>query len=575
MEIFLIDGIGPFFIEYIKTKKKVNWSKIPFHHLSKEAECCVRQFAEIADNLEIFAQKVSKVGYNGITFDDVAHLTPDKWLEPEINRTVRMYGEQYQKLFTICSRYGLDVYLTMDILSLTPKLKEQINGNFQRIREFIQRQLETVLHAYPEVRGIILRIGECDGRDVRGDFKSELVLRRAKQANSLLRAVLPIFERYQRYLILRNWTVGAYPIGDFLWHRSTISRVLEDIESPWFILSLKYGESDFFRYLPLNTSFFQLKVKKIIELQARREYEGAGEYPSFIGWDYQEYARQLEQANNMVGISVWCQTGGWLPFRRLTYLEEAGFWNELNSFVCIKLFKEKLEVEQAVASFADSTGCHDPVALLELLRLSDEVIKDLLYIKELARQKLFFRRVRIPPLLSVFWNNIFINHSVRKVLRTLVVSGENCVESGYRSLEKIEKMEVLAKKLALPADDIRYMYDTFAILALAREYYFSPYDNGIKKRISKAKKKYKKKYPKGSRPRYRVKTNFTPFAVKRSHLQWLFYLLLRRKRGYRVLDHLLTLRFLAIIFRGMVVLRPKLIPKFGRKHAMGIDTLFK
>ena len=538
-------------------------------------ECCTRQFSKIADNLEIFAQKICQVGYNSITFDDVAHLAPDLWLEPEIDQTVRMYGEQYKKLFAICSRYGLDVYLTMDIVSLTPKLKAKINGNLQRAQLFIQRQLETVFRLYPEVKGVILRIGECDGRDVQGDFTSELILQNAKQANRLFRALLPIFERYQRYLILRNWTVGAYPIGDFLWHRNTISKVLQDIESPWFILSLKYGESDFFRYLPLNKSFFQLNVKKIIELQARREYEGAGEYPSFVGWDYQEYARQLEQAENMVGISVWCQTGGWLPFRRLTYLEDNGIWNELNSFVCIRLFKEKQGVEQAVTLFADSIGCYDPAALLELLRLSDEVIKELLYIRELATQKLFFRRVRIPPLLSVYWNTIFINHSVRKVLRTLVVSGENSVDSGYSALEKIKKMEVLAKKLALPIDDIRYMYDTFAILALAREYYFLPYDNGIKKRISKAKKQYKKKYPKGSRARYRVKTNFKPFAVKRSHLKWLVYLLLRRKRGYRVLDHLLTLHFLAIAFRGMVLLRPKLIPKFVRKHAMGIETLFK
>ena len=115
-------------------------------------------------------------------------------------------------------------------------------------------------------------------------------------------------------------------------------------------------------------------------MQARRKYEGASEYPSFIGWDYQEYARQLEQANNMVGISVWCQTGGWLPFWRLAYLEGTGFWNELNSFVCIRLFKEKLEVEQAVVLFAASIGCHGPATPLELLRLSDEVIKDLLYI---------------------------------------------------------------------------------------------------------------------------------------------------------------------------------------------------
>ena len=100
-----------------------------------------------------------------------------------------------------------------------------------------------------------------------------------------------------RHLILRTWTVGAYPVGDCIWHPQTLARCLEGISSPAFILSMKYGESDFFRYLPLNPQFFATKVQKMIELQARREYEGCGEYPSFIGGDCEHYARQLKSYN--------------------------------------------------------------------------------------------------------------------------------------------------------------------------------------------------------------------------------------------------------------------------------------
>lgn len=573
MDILLIDGIGPFFRS--STKQKINWSKIPFHDLPHDPFAIRRQFAVIGDDLELFASRVRQVGYNSISLDDVAHVTPDDWLEPEINQLVKLYREEYRKLFTICNNHNLEVYLTMDVLSLTPGLKKTINGKRKRATQFLLRQVESVLTYFPEVKGLIFRIGECDGKDVKGTFNSELLLHTPRQVNRLIRELLPLFERHRRFLILRTWTVGAYPVGDLIWHKDTAAKVLQRIESPFLILSMKYGESDFFRYLPLNKHFLHLEVKKIIELQARREYEGCGEYPSFIGWDYRQYAAQLEGVDTMVGMSVWCQTGGWVPFRRLTYLEPAGIWNEINSYVCLKIFAEQQSVEQAVHGFAQTIGCKEPAKLIKLLRLSDEVVKELLYIEEIAVQKLFFRRVRIPPLLSVFWNNIFINDSVRKTLSTYVASPEQCVENGRKALLKIKEMERLAGELDLPVDDIAYMYDTFAILALAREYYFSPYRKKIKRKIQKAKRRYKEKYPKGGRPRYRVKTNYTPFAFKRRHLKWLGGCFVRRTRGYRVLDYFITLHFLAYTYRIIVLLHPKSMPRFARKQAMGIDVIFK
>lgn len=573
MEIFLIDGIGPFFRSY--AKQKINWSKIPFQHLHRDPAACRKQFETIGKDLDTFASRVSEVGYNSISLDDVAHVTPDDWLEPEINQLVKLYREEYRRLFAICNRHNLDVYLTMDILSLTPALKKIIKGNRKRATQFLYRQVESVLRFFPEVKGLILRIGECDGKDVKGAFNSELILQTPGQVNRLIRELLPLFELHRRFLILRTWTVGAYPIGDFIWHKDTAAKVLRSVKSPYLILSMKYGESDFFRYLPLNKHFLHLEVKKIIELQARREYEGCGEYPSFIGWDYQQYARQLKDVSNMVGMSVWCQTGGWVPFRRLTFLEPAGIWNEINSYVCLKLFAEQQSVEQAVTDFAKTRGCNDSEKFLRLLRLSDEVVKELLYIEEIAVQKLFFRRVRIPPLFNVLWNNIFINDSVRKTLSTYVTSGEHCIDDGRKALVKIKEMEQLAKELNLPADDIAFMYDTFAILALAREYYFSPFRKKIRKKIQKAKKRYKEKYPKENRPRYRIKTNFTPFALKRRHLKWVGGLFVRRTRGYRVLDHFITLHLLGYSYRFFVFLHPKSMPKFARKKAMGIDVIFK
>jgi hypothetical protein len=50
---------------------------------------------------------------------------------------------------------------------------------------------------------------------------------------------------------------------------------------------------------------------------------------------------------------------------------------------------------------------------------------------------------------------------------------------------------------------------------------------------------------------------------------------LRKQRGYRVIDHLFTLHMIGHLFRLFKPRNPKALPKFLRKSAMGIDSLFR
>lgn len=118
---------------------------------------------------------------------------------------------------------------------------------------------------------------------------------------------------------------------------------------------------------------------------------------------------------------------------RLAFISGTAVWTELNTFVTLRLFKEHMLVEDAVPKYAARIHCPDERALLELLRLSDEVIRELLHIEEFARQKLFFRRVRIQPVLQVYWHNIFISHSLRRVLRFFVLDPAGCLRAAPRS----------------------------------------------------------------------------------------------------------------------------------------------
>lgn len=573
MEWFLIDAIGPFFRGY--EKARINWSKIPFPHLLTSGDGMRAQWDRIAVDLRDFAMAAKADGYNTVTLDDLGHLAPDPRHEPAIAERIAVFRIEFRRLFDMLKdECGMRILLTSDVLPATAAIEAGLGEDKEAWEDYYHRLVARTLEDFPQLDGLILRIGESDGHDVKDPLRTRLHLRDPRETNHLLKRLLPEFERCGRVLVLRTWTVGAHRIGDMIWHRGTLAQALAGLDSPNFIVSMKHGESDFFRYLPLNRAFFRVSQRKILELQARREYEGAGEYPSFIGHDCERFRDELAAAENVVGISVWCQTGGWHRFRRLTYLETNGrdVWARLNAAVAAGVFRHRMSVEACVDRFF---GRDRAAAVLELLRLADTVIHELLYVEEFARQKLFFRRVRIPPMVHVYWDAVFINHAVRKVMRNFVRDPERALRAGESAAALFPRMIELAREAGLPVDDIEHMRDAFAVMLLARRYYFLPYEEELADRIRSAKKRYKQRWPGDCRQRYRIKISFEPFKVKRRTLAWAAGLLMRKQRGYRLVDHIFTLHVLGFLFRGFRRRDPKALPKFLRKSAMGIDVLFK
>ncbi|MFT3990395.1 MAG: hypothetical protein QM680_03190 [Luteolibacter sp.] len=570
MELFLIDAIGPFFRNY--EKPRINWSKIPFPHLATEGPQRRIQWDQIAGDLRTFAREATALGYNAVTLDDLAHLALHPLQEPEIQHRIQIYREEFTYLFRLLkNEFGLKIFLTTDVIPVTPAIDSELKSRAQ-LESYYGELVRQILHDFPELSGLILRIGESDGKDVRDPIRTRLHLRSPREVRKLITRLLPDFEKSGKTLILRTWTVGAHRIGDLIWNEGTLDEVLRGIDSPHFIVSMKYGESDFFRYLPLSRGFFTIPQNKLLELQARREYEGAGEYPSFIGWDCEQFARELRDVKNLAGISVWCQTGGWHRFRRLAFLEDRDIWIRLNVAASIGIFRDRKTAEETLIAYLGETRAHPA---LELLRHADAAIRHLLYIEDFAKLRLFFRRVRIPPLLHVYWDVIFINHAVRKVLRHFVPDPARALLNGQAAAAKFPHMIALAREAGLPADDIEHMRDVFSLLLLARRYYFLPYDPTLIDRLRSAKKSYKLRWPAHKRQRYRLKLSFLPFHVKRRTLAWTGQVLLRKKHPYRLLDHLLTLHLLGFIFRLFHPRDPRKTPKFLRKSAMGVETLFK
>jgi len=570
LDWLIIDGIAPFFRNC--PGKRINWSKIPFAHVQHAGMLAGEGAEQLKRDFETYVVAAAADGYNAVTLDDLAHLIAWDGYPPALAAQIAAYRGVFKELFAIAGARGMRVLITADVFSMTPELTRHL-GRSMPIAEWLAERLDVFFEDFPDVAGVIFRIGESDAIGTPGEFRSRLLIRTPRQANRFLKTLLPVFERHRRTLFFRTWTVGAYAVGDLIWHRRTFDRVFRGICSEALVVSMKYGESDFFRYLPVNAHFFRGSMKKIVELQTRREYEGFGEYPSFTGWEYARILRQLENATSLVGVSVWCQTGGWGKFRRLTYLAPSSVWVELNNAVTAGLCGG-MTCEDAVRRFcANRLPEADPDRMLAFLALSDDVIRELLYIREFAARKLFFRRLRVPPLIFPYWDRIVISPVIRGVLRSMVENHILCINEGYIALRKLDIMRALAQAGRLPDQGLAFQRDTFELLAVLREYLFASPEGepATATRLVELSRDYKGKW----KPRYGVKIKHAPTSRRRFSFRLVHRLLLREQRGYRLWDRVVTLRLLALIYPLLARWRRRLVPKYAEKQAMGIATLFK
>jgi hypothetical protein len=570
MNLFIIDGIAPFFRGY--DQDVINWSKAPFVHLERGNGLNPRRTKKIRHDFETFCQKAADAGYNAITLDDLAHCCIFDFYDAELVNKIFEYRLLLSELFEIADGFGLRPYVTTDLLFFNEAIDRHIGTSDEELRNFAAEACRQLFTDFPIVGGIIVRIGESDGLDVEGDFNSRLVIKRPAQARKMIEVLIPVFEAFDRNLIFRTWSVGVGRVGDIIWNPETFDSVFQGLENDHFIISMKYGASDFFRYLPLSRLFFRGGHRKLVEFQARREYEGFGEYPSFVGYDYEKIKNELV-GQNMAGISVWSQTGGWSGFRRLTFLDENAVWNEINTFVTVRMFRDGISADQAIQIYyREHYPDHQWRPLQELLKLSDEVIKELLYIEDFATRDIYFRRLRVPPLVTVYWRHIVANHFMRKFMRCYVSNGRNVVEQGFQALEKIRRMEVLAHQLGLPVEDLRFQFDTFKIIATVREYYFLDFTPELEDRLIQLKAEYEAKY---AEPRYTLMLDFSTFKLRRSHLHLMLRMLFRGEHGYRLFDRIVTLNILSFCYPLFKRFSKKAIPEFASESAMGFDSIFK
>lgn len=569
-KLHIIDALGPLFVAEPSTST-INWSKVVFSDIETKNRLTTAAQVKIVKNFRTYIKKVASLGYDAISIDDLAHMVCFDFYDETTKQLLADYHSLYAELFAIAAFHNMAIYVNTDYIFSNKTIDGYIERSGIASADFFTMAITQVFDSFPTIAGIILRIGEKDGNDVHGTFLSKLQLRTPREANVLLKQILPVFEAYNKQLIFRTWTVGAYKIGDLIWNEKTYDKVFKQIESDALIVSMKFGDTDFMRYLALNPLLFRGPQKKLLELQTRREWEGMGVIPSFVGWDYEDYLRKLAASETFVGIHVWCQTGGWAKreWTNRTYLQGSSFWNELNTEVTIAIANTE-SVENAIAAFCKQRNIKDLGKFTELLRLADIAMMKGFYIADIASQTLYFRRTRIPPLLWLTWDKIYLPHVVVYLHRMLLPKHSSIIADGDEAVEAAKAMRRLASELQLNSvirESIDLELETLVILAGLRRHItgaLSPQKLSV---INQQIDAYEKHFP-----NHYSFTRLTPIKSKRLPRP-LLTPFVRKSVKYRKRDRLfittssVQARLLRIYLRR------------SRSHladqSMGLDTLFK
>ncbi len=237
---------------------------------------------------------------------------------------------------------GLKVYAMSDLI-LLPKRLVSLYGlatTFGNINNadtelWLRRNLRLMFAQYPQLDGIMVRIGETYLQDApyhQGKIDSPSSATTIIPLMNILRDEVCV--KLNKQIFFRTWNSFDTNLATFL----AVSDAVEPHSN--LIWSIKHCEGDFHRGNPYSKVLGQGRHPFIVEVQAAREYEGKGAFPNYIARGviegFEEHAanptqniRYLWQNSPLMrGAWTWSRGGGW----RGPYIRNE-LWCELNAWV--------------------------------------------------------------------------------------------------------------------------------------------------------------------------------------------------------------------------------------------------
>lgn len=106
MNLFIIDSLSPFIKRY--KKEIINWSKTPYDHYENGDKIITKHYDDARTFLRKYLKKITKLGFNAVTIDDLAHLTTFSFYPGSLKIKIRKHRKELA-VFEIIEEFGVKI----------------------------------------------------------------------------------------------------------------------------------------------------------------------------------------------------------------------------------------------------------------------------------------------------------------------------------------------------------------------------------------------------------------------------------------------------------------------------------
>jgi hypothetical protein len=263
--------------------------------------------------------------------------------------------------YDACVKNKIDVYAMSDLVLFPKRLIKKYgiektfgNPNDTQTEQLLRFQLQQMFKQFPQMAGIVVRIGETYLEDA--PFHKGNIQKKDNADSTIIPLINILREeicvKLNKKLIFRTWWAFDTDAKKYEY----ISEKIEPHKN--LIISIKHCEGDFHRGNPFSKVLGLGRHPQLVEVQCAREYEGKGAFPNYVakgvidGFEEHDYRRKKGEISNLKelyatgklqGMWTWSRGGGWEgPYPK------SELWCELNAWVMAQWANNPTESEESI-----------------------------------------------------------------------------------------------------------------------------------------------------------------------------------------------------------------------------------
>ncbi|MDF1666093.1 MAG: hypothetical protein P1V97_30325 [Planctomycetota bacterium] len=505
----LLDALAPF---YNPDKAPPNSWAMPFSHMDIDKAPYVDELHMKASvkRFDEYCAHAARRGYTAVIVGNLIHLVNFDRISSEgppiysQDSPYRARHERYQfyykQVAASAHKHGLKLVIETDFPAWTPPLKQWLGPEGLTLKNprlwiAYKAALEELIFDLGADL-ISVRIGEGGGAyNEKTGYSSAVLTRTIQDTQEVLEQLLSIVESINETkkngrmkLLFRTWTIGIGEIGALHTNPGLYEKVFSKFYGRKDLITvMKHVAMDFFAYIPPNPTIGIGEIPQIVELEARREYEGFHLFPNYRGEEVKRHLQLFSKTKSFAGISVWPTNGGFLMNSPTIYRNQGNDdWIDMNVHAFSRLAQDSsLDPGALIEEWGaeKKLSPSDQTLLSELMLRSDDIVDRGFYIAPFAHKPLpLFGLDYFPTLLWVYWTRPGTSYAVQSLIyRGCADSIDEAIKDGEDSIKDLEEQINRAESLQDKAfrikilEALNYQLSYYVVLGEYRKVFLNQY----------------------------------------------------------------------------------------------------